>query len=93
MLLDDLAHLVAVELGHHDIYQDQVGIEVADFRQRVETVGGEDDFHAGKLEENLRTAAYGFTIVHHQHAAGGFGVGSFASGKGNPVYKCGVRKL
>ena len=32
ILFDDLAQLIAIELGHHDVHQDQVRREIGDFR-------------------------------------------------------------
>src|SRR5678809_1287977 len=43
VVLDQRTRLIAVEPGHHDVYEDDVRPMVGDLRQRVEPVfGGED---------------------------------------------------
>ena len=42
VLLDERAGLLAVEPGHHDVDEDHLRLVVADLRQGVEAVFGED---------------------------------------------------
>jgi hypothetical protein len=51
VLLDEGAGLIAVEPGHHDVDEDHLRLVVADLRQRVEAVFGEDHVVAGLAQE------------------------------------------
>ena len=51
--LEPFEHLVSVQIGHHDVQQDQVGVDLRDLFQRFEPARSGDDLV-------LRTAQHGF---------------------------------
>jgi len=61
--LELAAHLEAVELGHHDVEQDEVGQERAGLGQGLRTVGGHCQPVAVDLEAAREDVAVGLVII------------------------------
>ena len=67
MLLDERAGLVAVEPRHHDVDEDHLRLVVADLRQRVEAILGEDHVVACLAKEQLGASTNGVAVVDNEH--------------------------
>ena len=63
VLLELFQHRDAVELRHHDIEQDEVGLELAGARQRGFPVGRRDDLVALRLQPDPQDLQVGRQIV------------------------------
>ena len=60
---DDGHGLIAVEPGHQNVAENQVGLVVVDLGQGVKAVFGEQHLIAGLLEKNLGAAADGVAVI------------------------------
>jgi hypothetical protein len=64
----DSCALPAVQLGHHDVEQDEVGLEVREQRQRLLAVRGHLDRVALQLEVDLEQLLDDLVVVHDKDA-------------------------
>src|SRR5260221_662446 len=63
VLLDQSAGLVTVEPRHHDVDEDDLRLVIADFRERVEAVFGEDPLIAGLAQKHFRASTNRVAVV------------------------------
>ena len=64
------AHLDAVELGHHDVEQDQIGQVLAHGSQRLLAVRGGDDLVAVRRQPRAQDVDVGGVVVDDEDAGG-----------------------
>jgi hypothetical protein len=71
--LQAAADLVAVHLGHHEIQEDQVGLERGSLRQPVRPIDRLRDSKVGDLQEVPDHLPDELVIVHHEDPRRGHG--------------------
>ena len=64
-----LANFEAAELGHHDVEQDQVRVELGDFRQRIFSVDRDCRLDVQPAEIRLEQLDVGLVVVGDEDAA------------------------
>ena len=67
--LELLADLEAAELRHHDVEQDQVGLERGDLVERVAAVDGHGDLAVEPAQIGLQQFDVGLIVVGDQNSA------------------------
>src|SRR5512145_454991 len=67
VVLDQRAGLVAVQAGHHDVDEDDVGLVVGDLGERVEAVDGREDLAALLRQQRLGRAPDGLAVVDDEY--------------------------
>lgn len=75
--LDDGAGLIAVQLRHQDVAEDELWLKVIHFRQRVKAIFGQQHFVAALFEKNFSTTSNGVAVIYHQHFEKCFGCTQF----------------
>ena len=68
VLLEPLHDLDAVELRHHDVEQDQIGLELGRARERLLAVSRGDDLIALRFEPDAQDIQVGRDVVDGQNA-------------------------
>ena len=64
---DPLAYLIAVELGHHHVQQQQIRRHTVECCQRLLAVAGDRDLEPGAAHEELERHDDVGLVVDHQH--------------------------
>src|SRR5690348_1273934 len=91
VVLDQRAGLIAIQPRHHDVHEDDVGTQIGDLGQRLETVHGGQHLRALFLQQGLGGTADGLRVVDDHHLQSGeaivvdvvvHGQGSTSSGGG-----------
>src|SRR5512139_580156 len=67
VVLDQRARLVAVEPGHHDVDEDDVGLVVGYLGKRVEAIDGSEDLASFAGQQRFCRAADGLAVVDDEH--------------------------
>ena len=67
VLLDKGAGLITIKARHHDVAEDDGGLMVGDFGERIKAILGEHDLASGLHEKNLGAAPDGVAVVDDHH--------------------------
>ena len=59
---------IAIEFGHQNVAEDELGLVVIDLGQGIEAIVGKKNSVTTLFEENFSAAADGVAVIHDQNA-------------------------
>ncbi len=69
-LADDRRELHTVHVGHVKVHQDQIGLELVEYREHPQGIGLGARLEPGVAQDRLREESLGAIVFDHQHTVG-----------------------